>query len=389
MTTYDWIVVGAGITGASLGYELAKTGFSVLLIDRFPTPENATRYSYGGLAYWAGYTDLTRQLCLEGKERHQVLSEELGVNTQFRELDLVLTVPRDRDPEAVAAHYPPFATPPRRVDVGEACELEPLLNPDAIAGAFAVRHGHICPEALNRGYCSAFQRLGGTFQTAIVSNLTREGNRITGVVADGEIRPAANVAICAGGISRELLKTAGIALRVHFTHTEVLETPPVDVKLRTVVMSAGMERFGLEATAAKPELEKLWDEPGNELAPYIIDTSAVQLLDGRVRMGQPSRTLSDPRAAVSAAESTAAIRSAIAQILPSLADLPATWHHCLVAFTGDGLPLAGAIPEFEGVHIFSGFSNPLVFVPPLARRYARSVAGEPDAIVEQLSPKRL
>jgi Choline dehydrogenase and related flavoproteins len=34
MKSYDWIVVGGGITGASLGYELAKKGFAVLLLER-------------------------------------------------------------------------------------------------------------------------------------------------------------------------------------------------------------------------------------------------------------------------------------------------------------------------------------------------------------------
>ena len=140
MKTVDWIVVGAGIAGASLSYELAKTGFSVMLIDQFPTPENATRYSYGGLAYWGGYNDLTYELCQQGRKRHQVLSEELGVDTQLREVDLVLTVPRDTHPEAIAANYPPFVTPPRWVDTQTACELEPLLNPEEIAGAFTVRH---------------------------------------------------------------------------------------------------------------------------------------------------------------------------------------------------------------------------------------------------------
>jgi len=50
MKSYDWIVVGGGITGASLGYELAKKGFAVLLLERDPTLQNATRFSYGGLA---------------------------------------------------------------------------------------------------------------------------------------------------------------------------------------------------------------------------------------------------------------------------------------------------------------------------------------------------
>ncbi|MHC5825252.1 MAG: FAD-dependent oxidoreductase, partial [Nostoc sp.] len=63
MKTYDWIVVGGGITGATLAYELAKTGFSVLLLEQYSRPQNATRYSYGGLAYWSATTKLTRQLC--------------------------------------------------------------------------------------------------------------------------------------------------------------------------------------------------------------------------------------------------------------------------------------------------------------------------------------
>ena len=62
----DVIIVGAGITGSALSYELANLGVQVLLIDRDPiTSPNATRYSYGGISYWAGTTDTTRRLCDE------------------------------------------------------------------------------------------------------------------------------------------------------------------------------------------------------------------------------------------------------------------------------------------------------------------------------------
>ncbi len=65
-------------------------------------------------------------------------------------------------------------------------------------------------------------------------------------------------------------------------------------------------------------------------------------------------------------------------MLPALANLPGTWHHCLVAFSANRLGLIGEIPEFKGVHIFSGFSNPLVLVPPLARRFAKFVCGQEE-----------
>src|ERR671932_183892 len=97
MKTYDWIVVGGGITGAALSYELATKGFSVLLLEQDATLQGATRYSYGGLAYWSGTSELTRQLCQEGIERHRTLTEELDTDTQFCELDLLLFIaPADR-----------------------------------------------------------------------------------------------------------------------------------------------------------------------------------------------------------------------------------------------------------------------------------------------------
>lgn len=49
MKIYDWIIVGGGIAGAALSYELIQQGFSVLLLEQDPTWQNATRYSYGGL----------------------------------------------------------------------------------------------------------------------------------------------------------------------------------------------------------------------------------------------------------------------------------------------------------------------------------------------------
>ena len=104
MRTYDWIIVGAGITGAALAYELVKQIFSVLLLEQDKISNNATCFSYGGLAFWSGTTPLTRQLCQEGIARHRILSTELDADTEFRELDLLLTIPQDSDRQAVVSN---------------------------------------------------------------------------------------------------------------------------------------------------------------------------------------------------------------------------------------------------------------------------------------------
>ena len=388
MKSYDWIVVGGGITGASLGYELAKKGFAVLLLERDATLQNATRFSYGGLAYWSGTTDLTRLLCREGIERHRNLSAELDADTEFRELDLLLTIDVGSDAEKAAANYTHFAIAPQLLSVAEAGELEPLLNKSDLAGALTVRHGHISPTSTNKAFCQGFLRLGGTIEFAEVIGFIEEGNRISGVKTAEGIYRGENAVVCAGGWSRSLLKLAGISVGVYFTRAEILETAPVDLKLRTLVMPALLKRFELEAESSRIEVDFLWDEPGKELLSPILDPGAIQFNDGSLRIGQLSRTLSDLNAKVDRETSERAIRAGIGKVLPALAGLPATWHDCIVAFSADKLPVVGPIGSRPGLYVFSGLSNPLAIVPAVAERFANWATGEKDWAIELLSPDR-
>ncbi len=369
MKSYDWIVVGAGFTGAALGYELAKKGFSVLLLEQDATPDNATRYSYGGLAFWSATTPLTRKLCDEAKTRYDVLPQELVANIEFRELDLLLTIDADSDVDAIYKFYTRFAMQPTLLDVQQACELEPLLNKNSISGALTVKHGHINPLKTTQAYIQAFLRLGGKLEIDRVLQFNYQNSQVS-VKTTTDIYYAEKTVVCAGGISRQLLKESGISIQLYFTHAEILETPPVDIKLSTLVMPAILQRFQLEAKSS--ENDELWCEPSNEPETAILDAGVVQFLDGSLRIGQISRTFS---AGDSKDQSQEWLRSRISHILPALTNVPAKWHHCLVAFSKDSLPLVGAIPNTEGIYIFSGFSNPLVLVPPLAERFASWVSG--------------
>jgi glycine/D-amino acid oxidase-like deaminating enzyme len=383
MKNYDWIIIGGGITGAALGYELTKVGFSVLLLEKEANPQNATRYSYGGLAYWSGTTELTQQLCAEGIDRHRILSAELETDTEFQELNLILTIDATENPEKVAAAYSHFAIPPKLLSIKEACELEPLLNSESISGALTVKHGHINPELTTQGYIQAMMRSGGEIQITEVLGFLQEKQRIFGVKTKSETYQSANVVVCAGGLSRNLLKAAGIDIRLYFTHAELIEIPQVDLKLQTLVMPAQLKRFQLEAEASKSEVDYLWEQPETEIVPHILDPGAIQFKNGRIIIGQISRILSDRHAKIDPKTSETDLRTQVGKILPKLANLPGNWHHCLVAFSHNRLPVMGTISGFTGIHIFSGFSNPLVFVPPLAKHFAKAQIDE-DSIINQV-----
>ncbi len=224
---------------------------------------------------------------------------------------------------------------------------------------------------------------------AATTVLKGEGNQIQGIQGSQSTYCAENIVTCAGGLSRHFLQQAGISITQYFTHAELIETPPLEINLRSLVMPAETQRFHLEASASKANLDPLWAQPGHEPMPPILDAGAIQFLDGRMRLGQISRTLTDPFATVDASASEAAIRTQVGAILPALKDVPGIWHHCLIAFSRDSLPLIGPISDWENLHLFSGFSNPLAIVPSLARRFAKQAAiSKPDRLLQQLSPNR-
>ena len=384
MQTYDTIVIGNGLAGAALSYELTKAGQSVLLMDDGST-DSGTRYSYGGIGYWAGTTDLTETLFRAGIARHRELPDELGADTQLRELDLLLTVEKDTEITDIRESYAALRTPPQFVSVETACEIEPQLDPDTIAGAFTTRHAHVDPMSLVASYNQAFRRLGGHHNLSAVTGLVRIGDTVTGVTTEVQAYPAKTVIVSAGAYSLLLLRAVGVQVPLHFTHAEIVETEPLDFEVRSLIMPAANPR--IQSESAAPDLSE-WQKLDHQVMPPVLEAGVIQFQDKTARIGQISRFHTAFVPPADPSESEAAIRRAIARPLPCLHTVPGTWRHCLVTFTQDNLPLLGPVPSVDGLHLFSGFTGPFALVPPAAQRYAQHLSHSPDKLIEQMMVSR-
>lgn len=373
MVAYDWLVIGGGITGSALAYELQAKGAKVLLFEPSSTLENATAYSYGGLPFWSGSSPETKQLCAEGLEIHRDLPKILDQDTEFCEINLLLTVRKNESVEESVQQYLDCEIPPQVLSVAESCELEPLLNSSAIAGSICFPNGHINPRKTNAAYLQTFTRLGGTIVDEAVQSLALQNQKVVGIKTYQKTYYADNTVLCAGGFTRELLTSIGVKIPLYFTHAELLETPPLELDLRTLIMPANDQRLGLETTATAPEKEGLWEQSGQQLAEPVLDLGAIQFRDQHLCIGQISRTLSDPNATVDAAASEAWLRQEIGTLLPALKDVPAKWRHCIIAFSPNQQSIVKKLENYEGLSIFSGFTSPLLFAPVLARRFAQTV----------------
>ncbi|MDX2271536.1 MAG: FAD-binding oxidoreductase [Cyanobacteriota bacterium] len=389
MKSYDWIVVGGGITGSLLAYHLVRQPSRVLWLEKDVSLRGASRYSYGGFSYWAAKTPLQQTLAQRSFDRYFELQDELPENFRLRLLDLVMPILPGWDPQQVLAMHADMRIPPQLIDVPSACQLEPLLNPTAFDAALTVQHGHLHPGRLVKALQAAFQALGGDVIIQPVTGFLGQPS-ISGVTTPTHTYSGSQVIVCAGGWSRQLVNQTGLSIPLYFTHAESIEIPPPpDLHLRALVNPIPLKRFDLEAESCRPEKIGLWAAAGHEAAPPILDVGAVPFGEEGIRIGQVSRTLTDPEARVDPVSSEAAMRQGLRPYLPSLADLPGQWYECLVAFTADQLPLVGSLQP--GLSIFSGFSNPLATVPALAERFATHLTAgtvDRDPLLAPLSPSR-
>ncbi|MGA1474132.1 MAG: NAD(P)/FAD-dependent oxidoreductase, partial [Prochlorothrix sp.] len=379
-TGEKWIVVGGGLTGSALAYELAVQGRQVVLVEPQDPLQGATRYSYGGIPHWSATNPTTQYWCDRSLARYDQLEAELEVDFQRRSVTLLLTIAATADPDAALAQHQQFATAPQLLTPAEAAALEPALNPTVLSGALALPHGHLCPLSLVQAYRQGLVRHGGSVVQARYTGLRRRGPdpadpaaTVTGIETSAGPIEADRVVISAGGVSRSLLRQAGLAVPLYYTQAEVVEVQHQPGALRGVVMPADNRRFALEAEASQADRDAQWDQPGQELIPASLDPGAVQFQNGRLVLGQTSRTWSDLQPPIEASQSEREIRAEIAKLFPEFADLAGTWHQCLVAFSRDGFPLVGEVVSGSGLYIFTGFSSPFIYVPGLAEAFATAV----------------
>ncbi len=215
------VIIGGGITGASVAYHLAKLGWQdVVLLER-------KQFACGTTWHAAGLIGTVR-----ANESHAKLTEysmrllhelevETGQSTGFRQvgsLSIAHSVDRWEELRRVAAMNNAFGV--TRVDVvsnEEVSNLFPLIDHTGIIGGTFVEHdGKGNPiEITNAFIKGARQRGARCIEGVVVDEVLIEGGRVTGVVTDkGTI--ATDFAVNCGGMwARELGKKSGVNIPLH------------------------------------------------------------------------------------------------------------------------------------------------------------------------------
>ncbi len=377
--TADIIVIGGGLAGTALTYALARAGADVLLLERGRIAGEASGATMG-MALWIGMqTEADIAQAVAGFERLPALADELEADLRYRRLPSLILAPN----EAIlvklghqAERFRQAGLPAKIVDPAEMVHLEPALEPAEIVGALYAEQGHLDGAALTLAYAEAARRLGAKIREySPIRDFEVEGNRVTALQTEQETLAAGQVVLAAGAWSRALAALIGLELPVYHVHGQAVATVPLSLRLNCMVMVArpdgysGLERWVATSLAGGGSWED-WDDDSE-----AVDTSIVQLADGRVLLGQVSRAVPAHRISLDPAAVTQ-IQAGAGQLVPALADVPLqrSWI-APVSFTPTQQPMLGPVSGWDNLFVCAGFKSILITAPVLCEALVRQIVG--------------
>jgi len=211
------IVVGSGIVGAACGYAASRLGADVTFVDA-AAAGRATAAGAGVICPWASEVEDPAWYafsCAAVREYPSLIAGLGSDDVSYRRVGALALAGEDGELERIRARVvarraeAPEIGEVRILADGEAQRMFPPLRP----GTRAVFIGGAA-RVDGRQLASALLRASGATIRTGWATLSCHGDRVAGVVADGERIEADAVVVAAGAWTASLVEPAGVTVRV-------------------------------------------------------------------------------------------------------------------------------------------------------------------------------
>lgn len=365
MEVADVIIVGGGVIGASIAFELAAEKLDVLLIDSQQPGREASWAAAGMLSPGPDSPDALPLVPL-AKESMRLYPEFIasveelsGKITAFARKGVfeVFTAPNgESERDKMVAQYQTLGLSIEPVATSVARKAEPALGPAVRAAAWLPQEATLDPRMLMEALLSALQNRGvGILLDSPVSSVMVDGNHCTGVVTRGRNIPAKSIVVAAGCFSGAIDWLGRYA-----------PTRPI----RGQLLALESKSVGLARTLRSNKA-------------YLVPRP-----NGRIIAGS---TLED--AGFEKHVTPAGVRKildGVLELAPTLANaqLVDAWAG-LRPGTPDHLPILGST-DIRGLYMATGhYRNGILLAPATAKLLSRWIlGGKPNLETERFSPLR-
>lgn len=246
----DVVIIGGGISGCSIAYNLAKKGVkNIVVLEKGYICSGATGRCGAGVRMQWG-TEMNCKLAKQSIEFYENANEilEYDGDVEFKQEGYLLVAGNEREFEQFKRNIEvqhACGIPSKLLTVEEAREIVPYLNTDVITGAaFCGKDGFLNPFKTTDAYYRAAKRLGVEFHTFTeVTGIQVENGKVVGVqTTKGNI--ATNIVVnAAGGWSKVISEMVGVDVPIYSERHQILVTEPVEPLQAPMVMGYSLNLY--------------------------------------------------------------------------------------------------------------------------------------------------
>lgn len=374
MNAFDAAIVGGGIIGTSIAFELASANLRVVILDR-QQPGLESSWAAAGMlspgpdaASALPLVPLAKDSLRQYPEFVTAIEKTSGKSTGFARpgtLEIFTGQNAEQNLDAMLARYRRLDLPIEPLSSDTARKLEPSLGPEARAAALLPQEATIEPRALISAAIDACKNQGVAFRTGIaVTSFLRDGNRSTGVLAGNEKITARFVVLAAGSFCGTLTENHGAPNSHSFA--QFAPTYPV----RGQMLALRSPHLKIERVIRSENA-------------YVVPRA-----DGRMVAGSTLENVGFHKGVT--AEGKQKILMGVAQMIPALASaqIVESWSG-LRPGTPDNLPIIGPT-EIEGLLVATGHYRNGILLAPATAKIVRNliVTGKTDFNIKPFSSER-
>lgn len=238
------VIIGAGISGLSTAYNLAKKGMKdIVVIDKaFITSGSTGRCGAGVRQQWG--TKLNCILAKKSIEFFATAAETLGYDKdiEFKQEGYLILSTNKTEDEVFKKNVElqkEIGIPSELLTVEAALKIVPHLNPNSFTSAtFCHTDGHVNPFLMSEAYYLAAKKLGVRFYFyETVKSITVKDDKIQNVITDKQVIETHQVVNAAGGFAKEVGEMVHVEIPVFSEKHEILVTEPTKRIQGPMVMS--------------------------------------------------------------------------------------------------------------------------------------------------------
>lgn len=344
--TADAVVVGGGVVGAAIAYNLARYGsLSVVLCEKSTFASGSTgRCGAGVREQWGSPGNI--ELARAAIDIFEQLGQELEYDgdIEFKQKGYLILAHTEKEWEQFKKNVElqhKMGVRSKLLTPQEAMEIVPHLNTEGMLGAtYNARDGHANPFHTTRAYLMAAARYGAdlNFFTEVTGIAVSSGKVVEVRTNKGKISTPV-VVNAAGPWAGPVAEMAGVKLPVFTQRHQILVTEPVGWLLDPMVMSFSIGIYCQQT-------------PHGSLVMGMGDPKEPKGYD----IGHSWQFLKE-------------MSSVITRLLPVLKDVRVVrqWSG-LYTVTPDAHPILGGVSSVEGYYHACGFSGHGFMLSPIVGR---------------------